>query len=131
MKKYYELGYEGELLELKDDELDYELHCAVEDEIDENSYDDMLDECYDVIKIGNITFLPSQVLKECDEVAYNIGYSEYIDGIVEDYKYELDSNEYLKIGSYEFYYKDENDDEEKIETSDDEWYDVVDKDENK
>ena len=131
MKKYYELGQEGELLELKDDELDYEIHCAVEDDIDENSYDEMLDECYDVIKIGNITFLPSQVLKQCDEVAYNIGYSEYIDGIVEDYKYELDSNEYLKIGSYEFYYKDENDDEEKIETSDDEWYDVVDKDENK
>ncbi len=131
MKKYYELGYEGELLELKDDELDYELHCAVEDGIDENSYDEMLDDCYDVIKIGDLTFTASQVLYNCDKTAYDIGYDEYIDSIVEDYKYELDSNEYLKIGSYEFYYKDENDEDDKIITNENEWYDVVDKNENK
>ncbi len=38
-------------------------------EADEQKVLDMLDECYDDVKIGNLTFTPSQIIKDCDPVA--------------------------------------------------------------
>ena len=38
-------------------------------------FDEMLDECYPVVKIGELTFYPSQILKECDPIAYRIRHS--------------------------------------------------------
>lgn len=46
---------------------------------DEEMYDEMLDECYPVMKIGELTFYPSQILKNCDPIAYQIGVREYLD----------------------------------------------------
>lgn len=43
----------------------------------EEEYDDFLDECYPDVKIGNISFCASRVLKELDEVAYNCGLDDY------------------------------------------------------
>jgi hypothetical protein len=54
-----------------------------ESEIEEQ-FDEMLDECYPVVKIGELTFYPSQILKNCDPIAYNIGVSEYMDMEEED-----------------------------------------------
>lgn len=55
------------------------------------SYDEMLD-TYGEIKIGNITLDASRVLKECDPIAYRVGFSDYCDGqeweVVEDNKLE-------------------------------------------
>ena len=48
----------------------------------EDRFDEMLDEFYPVFKIGEMTFYPSQILKNCDPIAYRIGVSEYED--VED-----------------------------------------------
>lgn len=45
----------------------------------EDEYDNMLDECTPEIKIGTLTYLPSQVLKNVDKIAYNCSYSEFID----------------------------------------------------
>ena len=45
----------------------------------EEMFDEMLDEVYPVVKIGELTFYPSQILKECDPIAYRIGVSEYED----------------------------------------------------
>jgi hypothetical protein len=45
----------------------------------EEMFDQMLDECYPVVKIGEMTFYPSQILKECDPIAYRIGVSEFED----------------------------------------------------
>lgn len=42
-------------------------------------YDEMLDECYEEIKIGCITLNPSRVLKECDEIAYDCGFADFCD----------------------------------------------------
>jgi len=56
-------------------------------------YDELLDECYGEIKIGNITFDPSRVLKELDPIAYDCGLYDYLsDG---DF-YELDDEFYLQ-----------------------------------
>ena len=45
----------------------------------EEMFDEMLDEVYPVVKMGELKFYPSQILKECDPIAYRIGVSEYED----------------------------------------------------
>ena len=45
----------------------------------EEMFDEMLDEVYPVVKIGDATFYPSQILKQCDPIAYRIAVSEYED----------------------------------------------------
>jgi hypothetical protein len=47
-------------------------------------YDEMLDECYPVIKIGYSEFYASTVLKECDPIAYRVGAADYADSLAED-----------------------------------------------
>jgi hypothetical protein len=42
----------------------------------EEMFDEMLDEMYPVVKIGELTFYPSQILKNCDPIAYRIAMSE-------------------------------------------------------
>ena len=46
-------------------------------------YDAALDEQGD-IKIGGLTYSPSHVLKNVDEIAYNCGYSEYIASAIDE-----------------------------------------------
>ena len=43
-----------------------------------NQYDEMLDGVSEV-KIGNLTYNPSRVLKELDPIAYNCGFSDFLD----------------------------------------------------
>jgi hypothetical protein len=50
----------------------------------EEQFNEMLDECYPVVKIGYGTFYPSQILKNCDPIAYQIGLSEYEDSLEEE-----------------------------------------------
>ena len=49
------------------------------DEEMQDHFDEMLDDSYPVVKIGELTFYPSQILKNCDPIAYNIGMHEYFD----------------------------------------------------
>jgi hypothetical protein len=53
-----------------------------EDELEE-MHDEMLDESYPEIKIGSLTFYPSQVLANCDPIAYQISVNEYADFLQE------------------------------------------------
>lgn len=46
-----------------------------------DQYDDMLNECHDEIMIGNLTFDPSDVVFNCDPIAYRCGLIDYIDSI--------------------------------------------------
>jgi hypothetical protein len=50
----------------------------------EEQFDEMLDESNELIKIGTLTYLPSQVLKNVDPIAYRIGLSEFEDYLEED-----------------------------------------------
>ena len=45
----------------------------------EEAFDEMLDECNETIKIGTLTYLPSQVLKNTDPIAYRIGKYDFAD----------------------------------------------------
>jgi len=47
----------------------------------EEMFDEMLDDVYPVVKIGDVTFYPSQILKQCDPIAYRIAVSEYEDAV--------------------------------------------------
>lgn len=42
------------------------------------SYDEMLDS-FGEVKIGSLTFLPSQIVKELDPIAYSVGFDDYCD----------------------------------------------------
>jgi len=51
----------------------------------EERFDEMLDETNDLIKIGSLTYLPSQVLKNVDPIAYRIGKYDFADmGFADD-----------------------------------------------
>lgn len=50
---------------------------------------DLLDEQGEV-SIGNLTFYPSQILKQCDPLAYRITVNEYIDNMISDLEYDLE-----------------------------------------
>jgi len=53
-------------------------------------YDEMLDECFEPVALGSLTFNPSDVLFNCDPLAYRIGLDEYVDSMEDD---EDDENE--------------------------------------
>jgi len=44
-------------------------------------YDDMLNDCSELIRIGTLEYLPSNVLKNVDEIAYRVGFDEYADSM--------------------------------------------------
>ena len=53
----------------------------------EEGFRDALD-CDDMVKIGSLEYLPSQVLEAVDPIAFRIGVSEYADMLAEDYAVE-------------------------------------------
>lgn len=50
------------------------------------SYDEMLDDCYNDYYIGRIMFIPSQILKKCDTIAYQCGLNDWISDIKEPWR---------------------------------------------
>ena len=46
-------------------------------------YDDMLDDCNEMVRIGTLEYTPSYVLKTIDPIAYREGFLEYVDYLVE------------------------------------------------
>ena len=53
------------------------------EQIEEDEYNESLDEMGEV-SVGNLTFYPSDILKNCDPTAYRIGFTEYQDYRRED-----------------------------------------------
>ena len=49
-------------------------------------FDEMLDESYPVVEIGYLKFYPSQIMRECDPVAYNQALLDFEDAIRENEK---------------------------------------------
>jgi hypothetical protein len=57
------------------------------DEDIEEMYKEALDEMGEV-KLGNLTFSPSRIIKELDPIAYRVGLNEYEDMLMEDFEYD-------------------------------------------
>ena len=47
-------------------------------------YDDMIDECYGDIKILDLAYAHSDVLKDFDAIAYRCGFNDYTSHLEED-----------------------------------------------
>jgi predicted nucleic acid-binding Zn-ribbon protein len=71
---------------------------------DDTNYDDFLNDCNPMIKIGSLEYTPSEVLKNVDEVAYDCGYDDYCSqeiSDIEDQTEELEHElEELMEGKY-------------------------------
>ena len=63
----------------------------LEDEMDNDIFDEMLDECYPEVELMGLTYNPSYVLKEVDPIAYRCTRSDYIDSVAADIVYEVES----------------------------------------
>lgn len=50
-------------------------------------YDQMLDDVYPEVTLGFSSFLPSRILKEMDRIAYNEGFHDYVNSLVDDGTY--------------------------------------------
>ena len=42
-------------------------------------YNELIDECNPIIKIFDMEYLPSRALKELDPIAYNCGFTDWLD----------------------------------------------------
>jgi hypothetical protein len=74
-------------------------------ELDPDDYSDQFDELLDEqgeVKIGNLGYYPSYILKNCDPIAYRCGLNDFIDCIdiedIEEYKDLVEELEELEIG---------------------------------
>jgi hypothetical protein len=52
-------------------------------------YNEMLDEVYGEVKIGELTYMTSDVLSSVDPIAYRCGHSDYNDYLLTDAQDEL------------------------------------------
>lgn len=111
MKKFY----------LNDEEVREEVFNKVlEGSVDnycENNYDDWIDECFDEVKIGCSYFLASDILKKLDPIAYRCGLSDYENSIYEDYNYELEHGEEIKVDGDYFRVEEEEEEGEEEENA--------------
>lgn len=72
---------------IKEDSKEEMFREMYSDEDIEEMYKEALDEMGDV-KLGNLTFSPSRIIKELDPVAYRVGLNEYEDMLMEDFEYD-------------------------------------------
>lgn len=62
----------------------------ITDNMSDDAYDEMLDECYEEIEICGCSYSPSLALYKVDPIAYNCGKSDYYDSLTSDISYEID-----------------------------------------
>ena len=60
-------------------------------EMNEDEYDEMLDDCYEPWEMGNYTFYPSNIIKRCDPTMYNCGINEWEYKTKQEIKEEIDN----------------------------------------
>jgi hypothetical protein len=49
-------------------------------------YDDMIDDCEEVVSIFGMSYNPSRVLKEVDPIAYRCGFSDFCDSLLDNHQ---------------------------------------------
>ena len=58
-----------------------------------DTFDEYLDECFEEIHIGSLTYTPSHVLKKTDPIAYRCMLSDYENCLGYDIKEELEDDD--------------------------------------
>lgn len=87
--------------------LEEEVNCYVEE-----NYDDILDEIYEPYEIGCCSFYASQILKECDPIAYHCGLSDEQSARYEDFKYDIENGVETIVNGVTFLIEEDEEDEE-------------------
>lgn len=54
----------------------------------EDFYDDLLNECYGEIKLGDLVFSPAEIIKTLDPIAYRCGLADFEDVMIENMEME-------------------------------------------
>jgi hypothetical protein len=57
----------------------------------EDFYDDLLNDCYGDIVLGNLTFSPAEIIKKLDPVAYHQGLLDFEDVMNENMQEEMEN----------------------------------------
>jgi len=55
-------------------------------------YNDMIDECVELINIFGMKYNPSRVLSEIDPIAYECGFDEWCDGEEQEGNFKVDED---------------------------------------
>jgi hypothetical protein len=56
----------------------------------EDFYDELLNDCYGEIKLGNLVFSPAEIIKRLDPIAYHQGLLDFEDTMRENVREEKD-----------------------------------------
>jgi hypothetical protein len=54
----------------------------------EDFYDDLLNECYGEIKLGDLVFSSAEIIKTLDPIAYRCGLADFEDVMIENMEEE-------------------------------------------
>lgn len=73
-----------EAIALKNGVLPEELLKQIPEVNTNESYDDMLDDCHEMVKICGYEYYPSDAFEKVDPIAYRCGYLDYIDSREKD-----------------------------------------------
>lgn len=80
------------------------------DNLSEEQYDQWLDDCYDKVEIRCIIFYASDIMKNCDPIAYRCGFSDFQSFEYEYIEQSL-NDEDLRIYGFDIEYIEEEEDE--------------------
>lgn len=78
-----------------------EVASEIVENLDDDVYDEMLDEVYGEIDICGLSYMASVALYRVDPIAYNCGRSDYYDSLYDDMVYTLERMDY---GDTEYFY---------------------------
>ena len=84
--------YNGELLEESD------IYNIVDNEYSEDDYEELINECYETVKIGSLEYEPGRVLREVDPIAFRVGMSDETDSIAQDIIYSEEPTDNYGFG---------------------------------
>lgn len=62
----------------------------ITENLGEEPFDEMLDECYEPVKILGYDYSPSLALYRVDEIAYRCAMNDYYDSLSQDIEYDID-----------------------------------------
>ena len=79
----------------------------ISENTDYEEYDEDLDNCYGEVKIGCCTFYPSEILRECDPIAYRCGFDDFKSFVYDDVLCDLERGEVI-IRDYDIKYVEED-----------------------
>ena len=78
----------------------------------EHNYDDELDEAYQDYEIMGLSFSASQVLKECDPIAYGCGLNDLADSELKEANRQLETRGEYSVGGKTFVVEEIDEEEE-------------------